>query len=433
MTRFSSSAIVLATLCATTLAAMDPACERTLKVLNQLDLDSIKHCKTFQGIITIDKMGTAPMLTMEGVENLKGDLLLSNNAELGGFSAPNLKTVEGQVKIENHTILKKVEFPQLTEVNSMTYSVLPALEVIQFPAGLTKVGSMKIEDTKAPKIDGFKPENIGTFVLAHNNYMQTFDFSSVKQATDMHVTGNNPEMVFNAPSLTDMQGGTFLNLGQLQMPVLTTVRSDFSLHDNQFTMLNLDSLLNIGGTFTVVNNNKLTEMSFKKLDLISGALSVGNNSQLISIEGFPSLKEIHGTLDLAGNFESYKLPALQDVRGGMRVQTTSSKIACSELERNLKGGNIVKGTAWSCSASMKEEQITPTVGQTPSDNTDTKITLGRESSSPLSPLTPLKDEKNGNVPQGKERESISFAGGASTLSTSSLGLAAVASLAYLLV
>lgn len=176
---------------------MDPACERTLKVLNQLDLDSIKHCKTFQGIITIDKMGTAPMLTMEGVENLKGDLLLSNNAELGGFSAPNLKTVEGQVKIENHTILKKVEFPQLTEVNSMTYSVLPALEVIQFPAGLTKVGSMKIEDTKAPKIDGFKPENIGTFVLAHNNYMQTFDFSSVKQATDMHVTGNNPEMVFN--------------------------------------------------------------------------------------------------------------------------------------------------------------------------------------------------------------------------------------------
>ncbi|KAI9249997.1 hypothetical protein BY458DRAFT_559827 [Sporodiniella umbellata] len=429
MARFSLGAIVFATLCATALGASDPSCQRTLKVLNQLDLDSIKHCKTFEGTITVDKIGVAPMLTMEGVENLVGDLFLSNNADLGGFSAPHLKTVEGQVRIENHTILRKAEFPQLTQVNSMTFSVLPALDALQFPAGLSKIGTFKIEDTKVPKVDGFKPESIGSLTLTHNNYMQAFDFSSVKQANEVHITGNNPEMVFNAPNLNSLQAGSFLNLGELKMPALTTVQSDFFFHDNQFSMLSLDSLQTVGGTFTIVSNKKLTGVSFKKLDLVSGALSIGDNGQLMSIEGFPSLREIHGTLDLAGNFDDYKLPALQDVRGGMRVQTTSSKVACSDLERSLKGGNVVKGTAWSCAANMQEDQIAPTVGQTPTDNGDVKITLGKESS----PVSSIKDGKSGGMTQGKERESISFAGGASTLSSSTMGLAAVAGLVYLLV
>lgn len=117
---------------------------------------------------------------------------------------------------------------------------------------------------------------------------------------------------------------------------------------------------------TIANNNKLTELSFKNLTLINGALSIGNNTQLASIEGFPLLSEIHGMADLAGSFDTYGLPALQDVRGGMRLQTTSPKFGCSDIERKLKGENIVKGNTWSCSASMQESNMVPTVGQAPS-------------------------------------------------------------------
>jgi hypothetical protein len=149
------------------------------------------------------------------------------------------------------------------------------------------------------------------------------------------------------------------------MPGLTSVKDDISFHENEFASLNLDKLANIGGTMTVANNNKLTEMSFKNLTIITGALSIGNNSQLASVEGFPVLSEIHGMADLAGSFDIYHLPALQDVRGGMRLQTTSPKLGCSEIERKLKGENIVKGNTWSCSASMQESNMIPTVGQTP--------------------------------------------------------------------
>lgn len=159
---------------------------------------------------------------------------------------------------------------------------------------------------------------------------------------------------------------TFLNVAQIDMPALTNVKSDISFHENELTVLNLDRVELIGGTMTIANNNKLTETSFKNLTRIDGALSIGNNTQLTSIDGFPKLAEIHGTVDLAGGFNVYNLPVLQDVRGGMRLQTTSSQLGCSDIERKLKGDNIVKGNTWSCTASMQESNMVPTVGQTPS-------------------------------------------------------------------
>ncbi|RCI00350.1 hypothetical protein CU097_010718 [Rhizopus azygosporus] len=424
MTRLSQSAIILATLCASALAAVEPGCDKSLKVLNQLDLDGIKHCKDFQGTITIENMGPAASLNMEGVEHLMGDLLMSGNLELGAFSAPNLKTVDGQVKIENHTILSKVDFPQLTEVKGLTFSVLPALETINFPAGLTKVSNMRIEDTRAPKVDGFKPEIIGNFVLTNNNYMKSFDFSSVKQADELLIVGNNHDMIFDAPNLGTIRTATIINLAQIQLPALATIHSDISFHENEFSSLHMDSLQTIGGTFTIANNNKLTETSFKNLSLINGALSIGNNTQLLAVDGFPSLAAIHGTCDLAGNFEQYKLPSLQDIRGGMRIQTTSSKLTCADLERVLKGGNIVKGTTWSCAASMQEDQMVPTVGQNPanSNGNTAKINLGKDD-----PKT-TKGNKNGN--QINQKENASTTSAASTAGHTSLGFVAVAALAY---
>lgn len=159
---------------------------------------------------------------------------------------------------------------------------------------------------------------------------------------------------------------TFLNVAQIDMPALTNIRSDISFHENDMTILNLDKVELIGGTMTIANNNKLIETSFKNLIRIDGALSIGNNTHLTSIDGFPKLAEVHGTVDLAGGFDIYNLPVLQDVRGGMRLQTSSSQLGCSEIERKLKGDNIVKGETWSCTASMQESNMVPTVGQNPS-------------------------------------------------------------------
>lgn len=142
-------------------------------------------------------MISAAHLKMDGVQQLVGDLVMSGNVDLLSFSAPSLQKVDGNIRIINHTILNKLELPLLTEVNGFHLAVLPALEVINFPAGLTKVNSMRIEDTRAPKVDGFKPESIESFTLLSNKHMRSLDLSSLKGVTgDMLVLGNNPAMPF---------------------------------------------------------------------------------------------------------------------------------------------------------------------------------------------------------------------------------------------
>lgn len=211
MVRLTLTTVVLATLYATCVSAIEAQedgpinnaikvtieCEKNLKVTTQADLDSIKNCKAFKGNIDISQM-PATQLKMEGIEQIVGDLTLKGNSDLQTFSAPDLQKVEGQIKIENHTVLSKADFPKLTESTYLSMSVLPALENINFPAGLTKVKSVRFEDTRAPKIDGFKPETIESFTLLSNNYMRSFDFNSVKEVTgDLLVLGNNHGMTFD--------------------------------------------------------------------------------------------------------------------------------------------------------------------------------------------------------------------------------------------
>jgi hypothetical protein len=222
--------------------------------------------------------------------------------------------------------------------------------------------------------------------------------------------------------LVSLRTATFLNLASVSMPALTAVRADISFHDNEFTNLNLDKVETIDGTLAIANNNKLTETSFKSLARVNGALSIGNNTELTAIDGFPILSEIHGTVDLAGGFHSYSLPALQDVRGGMRLQTTSTKLGCSDIERKLKGENIVKGDTWSCSASMQESNMIPTVGQNPTSPKTGSYGGGSSSSS----------GQGGSSAGGNNMESSSSSGATQVIAQGSTWLAAAIGLIYTL-
>ncbi|KAL0082830.1 hypothetical protein J3Q64DRAFT_1836485 [Phycomyces blakesleeanus] len=363
MTRLSLTAIVLAISAVTLAQAQGPECSGSIKPISQGDLEAIKNCKVFTGSILIDATQEA-FLTLNGVEEITGDLIVQSSVDLKSFSAPQLKVVRGELKLQNHTILERADLPALVEAKGLTLAILPGLQIIQFPSGLNKVESVRIEDTRAPAVTGLGPETMDTFILTNNNYMRQFDLSTVKQMTGtLFITSNGQGLDFGATNLATLRSATFRNLAQLNLPVLTTVAADISFHQNEFTKLSLDGLEMIGGTMTLANNDRLTETSFKSLFKIGGALSIGNNTQLKAIDGFSKLSEVDGTIDLAGAFDLYAMPAIQDIRGGMRLQTSSSVFPCSELEKKLKGDNIVKGNTWNCASSLEESQMAPTLGQ----------------------------------------------------------------------
>lgn len=169
--------------------------------------------------------------------------------------------------------------------------------------------------------------------------------------------------------MIELQAAEFRQVGSINMPSVSHVEGDLSFHDSDMTSLHLDNLERVGGTMVIANNNHITDMSFKKLELVGGALSIANNSQLTTIKGYPSLSAVHGTVDLAGGFDKYELPALQDVRGGMRIQTTNENFSCMDAEKTLKYGSVVKGTVWGCQSNMQEENMEPAVGQNDGSST----------------------------------------------------------------
>lgn len=167
-----------------------------MNAMTQGDLDSIKDCSTYSGTITIDN-SSAEELVLKGVEEISGSLILSGNLLLRMFQAPQLAKVKGELRIVNQTVLGKLLMPSLVESKILNLSVLPALEHIDFPAGLTSVDDAHIEDTRAPTVTGFKPNHMHSFALISNNYMKQFDFSSVKDlAGTLHIASNGNSLDF---------------------------------------------------------------------------------------------------------------------------------------------------------------------------------------------------------------------------------------------
>ncbi|KAI7882825.1 hypothetical protein K492DRAFT_193136 [Lichtheimia hyalospora FSU 10163] len=342
-------------------ASPSDVCSTDITGSGQGDLDAIRGCKIYKGTITMEKP-PVDQLNLEGVESIQGNLIIRGSDTLTSFRAPQLKSVKGELSISQHTRLERLDLGALTEVQSLTLSVLPVLEKIDFTAGLSQVDDLRIEDTRASNIGGLKLDRLHSFALTENTLMKKFELSAKEITGKLFVVGNS-EMEFDASQLASVQDATFRNLAKINLSGLSHVQSDISFHQNGFSDLHIDNVEDIGGTLAIANNDHLTETSFKKLSLITGALSIGNNTQLQSISGFPSLSAIHGTVDLAGNFDKYEFPQLQDVRGGMRIQTTSSSFNCPELEQKFKKSSVVKGSIWGCKSNMDANNMDPTIGQ----------------------------------------------------------------------
>lgn len=73
-------------------------------------------------------------------------------------------------------------------------------------------------------------------------------------------------------------------------------------------------MTDVSGTLTVAGNNKLEKLSVPELQSLGGALLVANNTRLDTVEAFPKLEQVDGSVDLTGSFRHIDLPKLQNVR-----------------------------------------------------------------------------------------------------------------------
>ncbi|RUP50567.1 hypothetical protein BC936DRAFT_138629 [Jimgerdemannia flammicorona] len=169
-------------------------CSRELPVQSQSDLDSISNCQTFTGTITIANLGI-PTITLAGVQVINGNLLLANNLNTARVSFPNLQGVTGQLSITNHTVMSTLDMPALTDVDSFSVLVAPALDALVFPQGLNQVNSLHIADTYITKAAGLSFTRATSVIVSNNLYLKLVDLPRLELTKGIYVTANGQNSV----------------------------------------------------------------------------------------------------------------------------------------------------------------------------------------------------------------------------------------------
>ncbi|CAM0140047.1 protoplasts-secreted [Umbelopsis sp. WA50703] len=340
-------------------AVQAQSCSGQAIITSQADLDNIESCSSYDGTISID--GTnVESLDMDGIQRISGDLIMRNNDNLNSFNAPALQSIRGQLEMSNQTRLSQFTVPNLKNVSSITLAVLPQLDDVSFVNALSGLSTISIADTLVQSIQNPYITNLRQLRLTNNNNLTTIQLDKLSKVEGkLYVTANGPSCSAEFPKLTSIQSATFRNLNNINLPALTVSTQDISFNQNLAHDLKLDALISVGGSLIVVDNNELSNLTMSNLTTIGGAFAVGNNTKLLAIDGFPKLQEVKGTVDFAGAFDKANIPALKNVRGEMRLQTTSTVFKCNDI----KSSQVVNGGSLECKSNLAPNQIDSTFGQ----------------------------------------------------------------------
>ncbi|KAL0090993.1 hypothetical protein J3Q64DRAFT_1844010 [Phycomyces blakesleeanus] len=325
-------------------------CTKSIQVKSQTELDQISACKFYKGTINVSNC-TATDLVVHGVETIEGNLALIGNTELLHLSLPDLHTIHGRFLLDSNKRLTDISMPKLSRVGTFEVLVHPSIKDVAFPAGLVQINSLSVTDTTATSIKGIYATKIAHLTLAGNTYLNSIELGNLTHVTyALSVLANAPTLNLNLASMDTIQQGDFRDLAGVSLGHLSHASGDLSFVSNTFTNLSLPQLQQVEGGLSITNNSQLSTMSMPSLTQLGGALLVAKNPKISSLDSFPKLERVNGTVDILGSFDSIKFSDLHDVRGGMSLQTSSSKFQCDDINK-LKA-SVIKGHVFSCKSNM---------------------------------------------------------------------------------
>ena len=217
----------------------------------------------------------------------------------------------GGIELGGLTVLADLSAPQLTKVDTLNFTALPALQSLSFGnKGITQAISILITNTGLGSLSGINNLNsIGTFDI-NNNQALTNVSLDIKQIKNSLVIDSNDGYVAGLsvvfPSLENALNMTFRNCSSIELPSLSVVNESLGFYGNSFENFAAPNLTSAGGLI-FVDNTELTNISLPMLKTITPqAYQIANNTQLKKIDGFQKLSTV-AALDFSGNFTEYVL------------------------------------------------------------------------------------------------------------------------------
>ena len=259
----------------------------------------------FQRVSQSPRTRTATKHSPSGCEVITGNLTVTDAIQLASLSFGSLQSIGG-FELGGLTVLSELSMPQITKVDQLNFTALPALQQLSFGGtGLTQANSILITNTGLSSLQGINNlQEVDFFNVNNNPSLQNISLqvTSIKnsldiEANDGYVTG----LQTSFPLLETAQNMTFRNCSSVSLPSLANVSEDLGFYGNTMQSFAAPNLTTCGGLI-FVDNTELTNISLPMLTSINASYQIANNTQLKIINGFQKLSIIGGALDFNGNF-----------------------------------------------------------------------------------------------------------------------------------
>jgi len=332
--------------------------QATATINSQADATALaSSCSTVSGSIAISS-SVAGAIFLDGIEQIKGDLICNGAVNLTSLSGSTLNAITGTMSLTSLTIMSTLSFPELTSVGALSWTTLNAIQELTFTTGISQAQSVLITDTALTTLNGINLMTVGSLEITNNAFLRTISTQVANITEGMIISANGPNLNLTFPNLIFAFNITVRNVSNIDIPSLSSVNSTFGIYGSYMDSILAPNLTSVGGDIAIVADASLTNVSMPLLKTIGGGLQIANNSELVTIDGFPNLATT-GAISMSGNFSSAVLPALSDVKGTFNAQS-SGNFSCTPFQQD-KNNQVIKGT-FTCSAKSNNVQASGTGG-----------------------------------------------------------------------
>lgn len=124
------------------------------------------------------------VLSLAGVEQISGDLIMKDVTMVTKVDLPDLKRVSGELTLQNIRDMHTINMPLLTAAGNLKIATAPAMTLIEFPSGLREANSLTISDTTATEVRGIMTTSLVQLTVDNNHYLKGINLNSVTSVKD---------------------------------------------------------------------------------------------------------------------------------------------------------------------------------------------------------------------------------------------------------
>jgi hypothetical protein len=124
------------------------------------------------------------VLSLAGVQQIAGDLILKDITMVTKVDLPDLRRVSGDMVLQNIRDMHSINMPQLTATGTFKIATAPAMTLIEFPSGLSEANSITISDTTATEVRGIRATNLVQLMVDNNHYLKGINLNTITSVKD---------------------------------------------------------------------------------------------------------------------------------------------------------------------------------------------------------------------------------------------------------